>query len=110
VLQDGSVRASSGRSHGRLWLLLGLITLALGAAAPAAGQQPNLVFVLTDDQRLETIEMMPETIAAFGVEFTRFVVTTPTCCPSRATYLTGRWAHSRRAYDESRGIRSVQAA
>jgi N-acetylglucosamine-6-sulfatase len=76
--------------------------LALAAAAPAAAQQPNLVFVLTDDQRLETIEMMPETRAAFGVEFTQFVVTTPTCCPSRSSFLTGRWVHSTGVHTTSR--------
>jgi N-acetylglucosamine-6-sulfatase len=74
--------------------VLSAVALALAATESAAGQQPNLIFVLTDDQRLETIEMMPETRAAFGVEFTQFVVTTPTCCPSRASFLTGRWAHA----------------
>lgn len=82
---------------------------ALLWAAPAAAQRPNLVFVLTDDQRLETVELMPRTRDAFGVEFTQAVVTTPSCCPSRSSYLTGRWVHwtgvhttSRKGYEAFR--------
>jgi N-acetylglucosamine-6-sulfatase len=74
----------------------------LATAAPAAAQVPNLVFILTDDQRLETVEVMPRTLEAFGVEFTEFVVTTPTCCPSRSSFLTGKWAHSTGVWTTSR--------
>lgn len=83
-----------GRSRPRRAIGIAAIAIALVAPAAAAGQRPNLVFVLTDDQRPETIAMMPQTRAAFGVTFRRFFVTTPTCCPSRASFLTGRWMHS----------------
>ena len=67
-----------------------------------AGTRPNIIFILTDDQRAETIEMMPQVEEAFGVSFRQFVVTTPTCCPSRSSFLTGDWVHTTRVYTTDR--------
>lgn len=59
---------------------------------------PNVLIFLTDDQRYEgTMSMLPSVEKWFGrggVEFTRSYVTTPLCCPSRATILTGRYTHN----------------
>ena len=54
---------------------------------------------MTDDQTLASLgaATMPstlESIGAGGTEFTNAVVTTPLCCPSRATMLTGQYAHN----------------
>ena len=67
--------------------------------AAAAGKRPNIVVVVTDDQTLASLNeaTMPNTaglIGAAGTEFTDAVVTTPLCCPSRATLLTGQYAHN----------------
>ena len=86
----------------RRLIFLGIAVAAVLANVPPAGAQPNLVFILTDDQRPDTIEVMPKTRAAFGVEFTRFAVTTPNCCPSRSSFLTGRWTHSTGVHATSR--------
>ena len=64
-----------------------------------ADDQPNVVFVLTDDQgpwaagcygnpeiRTPNIDRM----AATGTMFCNHFVATPVCSPSRATFLTGR--------------------
>jgi arylsulfatase A-like enzyme len=65
-------------------------------AAPAR-LAPNVVLVLTDDQRPETIQYMPTVRSALrdrGVHFTNAFATTPLCCPSRASILSGRYAHN----------------
>src|ERR671911_1326090 len=78
-----------------------LVTMLLGAAAimpaSAAAERPNLVVVMTDDQTVSELADMPHTrrlIGAKGVRFDRSYVSFPVCCPSRATYLTGQYAHN----------------
>jgi len=69
--------------------------------ARAAGEKdarPNIVFLLTDDQRARTLGAAGhpvirtpnlDRLAAEGVRFTNAFVTDPTCKPSRVTYFTG---------------------
>jgi arylsulfatase A-like enzyme len=67
------------------------------AAAQAPKPRPNIVVIMTDDQTVEDLAAMPATRRAFvskGVAFQRSVVSYPVCCPSRATFLTGRYAHN----------------
>ena len=62
-----------------------------------AATRPNIVVVMTDDQTLEQMSALPEVrrlIGTQGVKFKRFYVTDPLCCPSRATFLTGQYAHN----------------
>jgi N-acetylglucosamine-6-sulfatase len=80
-------------------LVIGLaLLLALAASAPAAGaERPNLVVVMTDDQTVADLHAMPRTrglIGRAGVRFERSYVSYPVCCPSRATFLTGQYAHN----------------
>jgi arylsulfatase A-like enzyme len=46
---------------------------------------------------------MPKTQALLpdGTWFPNFILTTPVCCPSRATLLTGRYAHNHGVYDNT---------
>ena len=65
--------------------------------APAALAQPNVVVFMTDDQTVRQVQYMPNVqrlIAEQGTSFTRFFATFPLCCPSRATMLTGQYAHN----------------
>lgn len=58
---------------------------------------PNVLFVVTDDQPVGTFEVMPDVRRWFidaGTVFTQAYATTPLCCPSRASILTGRYAHN----------------
>ena len=55
------------------------------------------MLILTDDQRWDTLWVMPEVrsrLAARGVEFTNAFASNPMCCPSRASILTGTYSHS----------------
>src|SRR6185503_9149767 len=61
-----------------------------------AESTPNIVFFLTDDQRYDQLEYMPivqRELVARGVNFTNAYVSTPLCCPSRASILTGLYVH-----------------
>ena len=52
---------------------------------------------MTDDQTVADLEVMPRVqrlLAAAGVTFDRSYVSYPVCCPSRATYLSGQYAHN----------------
>ncbi len=55
--------------------------------------RPNIVFILTDDQRWDQLELMPNLqrlMQANGITFTNGFVSSPLCTPSRATILSGR--------------------
>jgi N-acetylglucosamine-6-sulfatase len=84
-------------------LVLALVTLAAagcgGSGAPGQDhdERPNVVVLMTDDQTLESMRVMPgvrRTLADRGTTFTRSFVSFALCCPSRATFLTGQYAHN----------------
>jgi N-acetylglucosamine-6-sulfatase len=72
--------------------------------------RPNILFILTDDQRWDTTDathsptgafIMPRTraeLADKGVEFSGAFMTTPLCCPSRSSILRGQYAHRTGVY------------
>jgi arylsulfatase A-like enzyme len=72
-------------------------------AEAGARPRPNIVFLLSDDQSVGTMGhegiswlRTPgmNRLAAEGARFTRAFVTTSLCSPSRASFLSGRWARS----------------
>lgn len=70
------------------------------APQPADSQQapdnkPNIVWIMTDDQDYRSIGRMPAVqrlLVQQGTTFTNTFATTPTCCPSRTTWLRGQYA------------------
>jgi len=63
--------------------------------------RPNIIFILTDDQPVQTVDYMPtvrNVLVAGGVNFTNGFVTTPLCCPSRASILSGEYVHNHQVY------------
>lgn len=86
----------------RIPVLLVLCALACGCGQEPASTGPNIILILTDDHRhdamgcagdvrLETPRM--DRLAAEGLRFTNAFVTTSLCSPSRASILTGTYAH-----------------
>ena len=74
---------------------------ATGPIARADHHRPDVVLVVTDDQRADTLAGMTqvnERLAAKGVRFTNGMVPTNLCCPSRSTILTGLYAHHTRVF------------
>ncbi len=68
---------------------IGSITIAV--------KQPNVVMIMTDDETLEQQRFLPRTNALLGAEgttFTNAVVSYSECCPARATFLSGQYAHN----------------
>ena len=70
---------------------------------PASGERPNVVVILTDDQRWDMMSCAGhpflktpwmDRVAAEGARFAQMFVTTSLCSPSRASYLSGLYAHS----------------
>jgi arylsulfatase A-like enzyme len=77
-------------------LTRGPAALVLHRAFAASGRT-NVVVVMTDDQTLSTMSVMDQTQALLGdegVTFERSFASFPLCCPSRATFLTGQYAHN----------------
>lgn len=73
-------------------------------AKPASVEQPNIVFILTDDQDLHmgSLDYMPlvqKQIASKGTSFKRHFCTTAICCPARVSLLTGQLAHNTNVTD-----------
>ena len=78
-------------------LALSLACVLCLALAEAAFARPNVVMLMTDDQTVADMAAMPQTkrlVGGGGVTFRNSYVSYPVCCPSRATYLTGQYAHN----------------
>ena len=63
----------------------------------ASRDAPNVLIILTDDQRADSLEVMPDTSRYFkdgGTQFPQAFATTPLCCPFRAAMFSGRYAHN----------------
>ena len=67
------------------------------ARVRAPGDRPDIVLVITDDQRAGTLTHMPKLrrlISARGIRFRSAFIPNPSCCPSRASFLTGTYSHT----------------
>jgi N-acetylglucosamine-6-sulfatase len=67
------------------------------APAPVSEGRPNVLVIMTDDQTVEDMRVLPRTralLAAKGTSFANSFVAYPLCCPSRSTFLTGQYAHN----------------
>jgi N-acetylglucosamine-6-sulfatase len=77
------------------------------SAGPAA-EQPNVVLIQVDDQTVRQFraKYMPKTmrlITRRGTRFSDYIATTPQCCPSRASLLTGQYTHNHGVTSNARG-------
>jgi len=83
------------------------ILMAMGfpssLTAMSTKKKPNILFILSDDHRWDAMSYMGhpviktpnmDRIAQEGVLFNNAFVTTSLCSPSRASFLTGQYAHN----------------
>ena len=69
---------------------------------PMTNKRPNLILIMTDQQRGDTIACSGnehiqtpnlDRLCATGVRFDRFYTEMPECVPSRGMTMTGQWGH-----------------
>ncbi|MEP2774491.1 MAG: sulfatase-like hydrolase/transferase [Luteolibacter sp.] len=74
--------------------------LVVGSANAAEAGKPNVIFILSDDQRFDSLGMTGDPVtqtpnldalAKEGVFFKNAFVTSPICGPSRANIFTSQW-------------------
>jgi arylsulfatase A-like enzyme len=77
--------------------------LALAASAQARpvsadrDGRPNILVVMTDDMSAADLKLMPSVqrlLGDKGTTFTDAIDSFPLCCPARATFITGQYAHN----------------
>jgi len=84
-------------------LSLGLMGRSSPATASGEGPRPNILFILSDDHRWDALSHLGhpvlstpslDRLAREGVLFENAFCTTSLCSPSRASFLTGMYAHN----------------
>jgi arylsulfatase A-like enzyme len=101
------LRSGSRRRVTRRLILAAAILIQVGfgtsidpSDSPAVAQtpgRPDILLIVTDDQRADTLAAMPtlrEEIGGQGVRFRLGFVPHALCCPARASILTGRYSHT----------------
>jgi len=87
LVGERAARASTGSPGER----------AARASTGSPAARPNVVVMMTDDQTAASLKYMQQAnalLAAHGTTFESSIATFPLCCPSRATHLTGQYAHN----------------
>jgi N-acetylglucosamine-6-sulfatase len=77
--------------------LLALVGGSQSAAVVTQVERPNIVVIETDDQTMDSLRYMENVqrlLVKQGVRFDNSFSSYPLCCPSRATFLTGQYAHN----------------
>ena len=96
------------------WIVLAIAFLSYVLPRIAQAQQPNIIFILTDDQRFDALgyagnELIhtPEMdkLAQTGTYFKQAMASTPICAASRASILSGRYERTHRFTFQTGNVR-----
>ncbi len=97
-----------------VWTIAFACSFTIAANHALAGaKKPNIVFILIDDQRYDFLSFKNhpwiktpniDQLASRSVYFDRAFVTTSLCSPSRASIVTGQYAHAHRVMDNDTAI------
>ncbi len=91
------------RDGARVTAVAAVLALAFAGDASArptsadSDGRPNILVVMTDDMSAADLELMPNVqrlLARKGTTFDDAVDSFPLCCPARATFITGQYAHN----------------
>ncbi|KAK3783048.1 hypothetical protein RRG08_018880 [Elysia crispata] len=87
-------------------LLVTFIILTFKFVLASETKKPNIVFILTDDQDVVLFGQQPmakthKLIAEQGILFKNMFVSSPLCCPSRASILSGQFVHNHKTSNNS---------
>jgi N-acetylglucosamine-6-sulfatase len=83
----------------------GALPFSSRSAQQAPPSRPNVVFIITDDQRWDSLGVTGhpdaktpniDRLGREGIIFENFFCATPLCSPSRASFLTGIYPHTHR--------------
>src|SRR5688572_9237349 len=96
----------------RMWFVFAISALF---TAELAAQQRNVIIILSDDHRYDFMSFVKgapsflqtphlDRMAAGGLHLANAFVTTALCSPSRASILTGQYAHRHGVVDNTSGI------
>lgn len=75
-----------------------------GAQSAQQPRHPNVVVVMTDDQDARSVRVMEaveKQVRDRGTNFSNAFATFPQCCPARATFHSGQYAHNHGVLDNS---------
>lgn len=105
----------SGKWASAVVVAVGLAVLMAVPAFAAPRTPRNVIIILSDDHRYDFMSFMKQApdwletpgmdrLAAGGAHIANAFVTTSLCSPSRASILTGQYAHRHRVVDNTSGI------
>jgi len=88
------------------------VAASVSPARAASQRRPNIVLLMTDDQHVESVRVMTSVqrrIVEQGTSFVNAFASWPVCGPSRASLLTGQYAHNHGVLGNSAPLGGVRA-